>query len=48
MSYFRLVVLSTPLLGHQTSLAGGLVFGVHYRGLPDGAGVVELFAGMAA
>jgi hypothetical protein len=27
---FRLVVTITPFLGHQTSLVGGPVFGVHY------------------
>jgi hypothetical protein len=28
---FRLVAMITPLLGHQSSLAGGPVFGVHYN-----------------
>src|SRR5262249_48863054 len=27
---FRLVAIITPFLGHQSSLAGGPVFGVHY------------------
>src|SRR5581483_2103859 len=28
---FRLRAIGTPFPGHQTSLAGGPVFGVHYR-----------------
>src|SRR5439155_22236321 len=42
---FRLPAIVPPFLGHQSSLAGGPVFGVHYKGFYVLEGEITFFIG---